>query len=146
MSKIKWKFGKCKGCVLYYVVDKATQKPLLYLILKDRHIKHSFSGRYKGFKIMTLMDFGILSLEEKNFDILLSIVSHFFWESNAEILEIVTSSPILVHKARHRGYIRVGRGVDFWFKSPPQLNLTPDCTEIRNWHITHFACDGFSFE
>ena len=103
------------------------------------------SNTYTDFSLMTLMDFGLLSREDKSLDVLLAVIDHLFWESEAEVLEIVTSSPHLVSKAQRRGHLKAGKGVAYWFKTPPQWELPPDCMEIKNWHFTHFISDAFSF-
>lgn len=73
-------------------------------------------------------------------------MKNFFWESDAEILEIITSNPDLIRRAYHKGFIKVGKGIEFWFKAPLGVNLGVDSELIENWHFTHFVSDTYSFD
>jgi hypothetical protein len=144
-NKMAWKLSKTKNCTLYFVSEENAKLPFMYLIVKDRHIRHLFAERYTDFSLMTLMDFGMTSLATRNYVHLLSVIEHLFGESDAEILETVTSSPVLVRRARLRGHLKVGKGVTYLFRTLTHLDLPSEAANIDTWNITHFCSDGFSF-
>jgi hypothetical protein len=144
-AKINWKVENRNGLSTFIIHDKSSHKPIAYYILKSRFIKHKLGGRYSNFNLMTLMDFGFFSSNSKNIDVLIYFVENSFWNSKSDILEIVTSNPNFIRKAYRKGFIKVGRGIEFMFKPPADVELHPDSNKIENWHFTHFISDGYSF-
>lgn len=144
--KLKWKMENTKNYTHYLVFDKISKEKIFYVIFKSRRIKHKFAGRYSDFNLMTLMDFGTYTGAKKNIDRLLSFLEMIFWESNAEIFEIVTSNPYFIRKTYRKGFLKVGRGEAFLFKPPSKKILDDRSEKIENWHFTHFIADAYSFK
>jgi hypothetical protein len=145
-KKRNWKLENSFNCKTFYVIDNQTQSTLFYFILKNRYIDHTFAERYTGFKLMTLMDFGFYHLHEKSMRMLVSIVNTLFWESDAHILEIITSDDSLISASKKKGMIKAGRGEIFWYKMPQHIKVQNDSLDISNWHFTHFVTDAFRFK
>ena len=114
-DKIAWKLKNIKHCDFYLILQKGHKNPLLYFIVKER-VVHNFAGRYSNFTLMSLMDFGVYSEGEKDIKGLLLVLEQLFWAGNADVLEIVTSNTNLIRNAYRSGFLKGGRGVDFWFK------------------------------
>ncbi|MBN1550655.1 GNAT family N-acetyltransferase [bacterium] len=144
-DRIRWKLKSSKNLSFYVILEEARKNPVLYLILKDR-IVNNFAGRYSNFRLMTLMDFGFYSEGEKHLKTLLLVLEKLFWESSADVLEIVTSDPDVIRLAYRSGFVKAGRGVEFWFKAPRDRKLSVKCERIENWHFTHFVSDAYSFQ
>ena len=144
-QKLKWKIANGNKDSLYLIKDKNTEKPLCYIIARNRKINKGFA-QYKNFKLMTLMDYGYFS-DKKDIDkIIIQTVFKLFLNNDAEVLEIITSSSSLGHYSRKMGMFKVGRGMSFKFSIPDHFNIGQDCNEISSWHLTHFSSDAFSFE
>ena len=144
-SKVFWKLNSANDFSSYIVIESISKKPILYLILKYRKIKHMFAGRFTNFKLMTLMDFGMKSGTKFELELLIQILLSEFWKSDAEALEIVTSLPVLIHKLYRKGFFKAGQGIEFFFKPPNKLEQQFLSRKIEHWHFTHFVADGYSF-
>jgi len=144
-SRMIWKAEHKPNNVAHIVHHETEQDKVLYFILKERYIEHKFAGRYSDLTLMTLMDFGFHSDRKDNFDILLSFVEKAFWEGDSEVLEIITSNPVFIKKAYRKGFIKAGKGIEFFFKCPAGKELSSESEAINNWRFTNFISDSYSF-
>jgi hypothetical protein len=145
LSKIIWKikWGKPETS-LYLLKDEATKEPLCYFVVRKKEVKEPMLGKYGNFHLMTLMDLGLFAEDAKVYKKLMNKVLSMFWKSEADVLELVSSSRILNRYAKRLGMIKVGKGVPFMFTLPPRCHLDHDSGDLNNWHLTHYTGEGFS--
>jgi len=146
IEKIRWKMRRRNVDKLYIVSNKFSYVPLFYLVVRDRIIKNEIAGGYKDFNLMTLMDYGYFSSDNKLNGFLISAVVLLFLQSKGDILEVISSSPEIAYYARRYGMFRVGKGMSFKFCAPNNWELSSMCHEISDWHLTHYCGDAYSFE
>jgi hypothetical protein len=117
------------------------------MIIRDRMIQNrTLADKYTGFRMLSVMEFGHL---DDGLDIEKAIVSAalvVFQASNADIVELVTSSPSIETTARSCGFIPLGAGMSFKFMCPSQSPLSGIQTTIADWHLSHYCGDAFGFE
>lgn len=143
-NKIEWKLKYANNTKVFNVSNKC-EGDLFYLSIKERFIDKQFAGRFSNFRLMTLMDYGYFRPCDKSDDTMLNIILELFRKSDCDVLEVITPSLPLIKKAKYRGLGRAGKGVAFWFKPPPGVDLGSDVLSNRAWHFTHFVADAFSF-
>lgn len=145
MPKLKWKVMSSGFSTLYIMEDHSTSTPLCYFVLKKRPIEKPMLDKYKDFTLMTLMDFGMYHSDESIHDTLLRLVLNMFWKSDADVLEVISSSNLLNSSADRMGMKKVGRGMSYVYSAPPHWNIDSgaDCPE--KWPLTHYCGDAFSF-
>jgi len=124
LSKIIWKikWGKPETS-LYLLKDEATKKPLCYFVIRKKEIKEAILGKYRNFYLMTLMDFGFFTEDAKVYKKLINKVFSMFWKSEADVLELVSSSKMINGYVKRLGMIEVGKGVPFMFTLPPRCHI-----------------------
>jgi hypothetical protein len=92
---------------------------------------------------MTLMDFGFAEPSKQNYLALLAHLLIEFYESRAEILELVSPVPEFNLVSRQCGLLPVGKGMSFAFSLPPGWNLDQSSfSDISRWPISHLSGDG----
>lgn len=149
-SKLIWKIKVSSSrdeneCLLYYLRGVTEDKPLCYFVIRMKNQQESRGLKYKDFKLMTLMDFGFFEDDTRIYSTLVKKVTCLFWESDAEVLEIISNSELLDSDLRRMGMIRVGKGVSFMFSVPKDWPRDEEWNKLHNWHITHFSGDAYSF-
>lgn len=141
-----WKLAARGGNRFYLLKDRATQERLSYLVVRSRKLIEPMAGRYRDFELMTLMDYGLFVHDDRPYDAIITVLFDLFHQSTADVLDIVSSSPELGRRARRRGMWRFGKGMSYKFCVPPAWTLTDDRLTIRNWRLSHFSGDAFTFE
>ena len=101
--------------------------------------------KYKDFTIMTLMDYGLFIDDETTYLSIIEKLFDLFWQSSAEVLEVISNSEALCAVSRRKGMLRVGKGMSFKYSLPENWDIGDECNRLENWHLTHFCGDGFSF-
>ena len=144
-DKIKWKINKNKDIHLYLIMNKNTNEHLCYFILKNRKNERAFAGKVFNFKLMTLMDYGVYNKDINAYEALMCAVLSLFWKSDADVLEVISSSSIFNKILKRNGIFKFWNGMSFKFCAPPDWNLDQEGAELSNWPITHFCGDAFSF-
>jgi GNAT superfamily N-acetyltransferase len=144
-SKIKWRMSGKNEMALYVVSNEQSNGDIGYFIVKSRTVKEPFVGKYKDFGLMTLMDYGCFDPNLANYCNILKEAFQEFLQSDAEVLEIISSFRFMNFLLKRRGFIKLGKGMPFTFVIPPGWNLEEDCKDIWNWPLTHFCGDAFSF-
>jgi GNAT superfamily N-acetyltransferase len=148
---LAWKTTMCAAreeneCAILKIRDDRAVRDLGYAVLRSKYQSRAIGDKYKDFKLMTLMDFGLGIHDDRSCSGLLDKVGKVFWESDAEILEVISSSPHLGQAARRMGMVRVGKGMSFTFSLPGKWQLDAAAYgDVRNWHLVPFCGDGFSF-
>ena len=120
-------------------------EPLGYAVLRERFQREPMAGRYKDFRLMSLMDFGFYSEHPDRFPLLVSYVVEAFRASSCEVLELVTSIPPLQAELQRRGILAIGSGVPLTFSLPAAKCPISLPMSVDQWHATLYDADGFSF-
>ena len=130
---------------LYILMDGDTGEALCYFVIRLKHQIEPLAEKYNNFKRMTLMDYGLFKDDERIYSGLIKEIMSFFWKSDAEVLDIISSSPIFGSILKHRGMIKVGKGESFAFSLPEDWALDSDGANMKEWHFTNFTGDCFTF-
>ena len=120
-------------------------EPLCYFVRRRKQVKEPTFRIFNNFRLMTLMHYGFFNNDSKAHKMLIEQVFDLFWKSDADVLEAISSSTIFHYYARPIGLIKLGQGMSFKFGAPKEWNLSHDCNYLKNWHLTHFSGDAFSF-
>ena len=91
------------------------------------------------------MDYTVVDSRAETLDALLQAVMSVFESTDAEVLEIITSSQELERAARRYALFKVGKGMSFKYSVPASWGLDRDAADIGNWDLTHYCGDAFSF-
>ena len=150
LEKLLWKVKGSNAkpendCSLYLLNDIENGGPICYFAIRLKRQSEPLADKYKNFKLMTLMDFGLFRNDEMVYSILLKEVIDLFWESDAEVLEVLSNSKTLTGLMKQKGLIKVGKGMSFTFSVPENWNFDKESNDLRNWHLTSFCGDAFSF-
>jgi hypothetical protein len=103
------------------------------------------AGKYKNFKLMTLMDFGLFKNDKRIYSVLLKEVVELFWKSDADVLEVISNSEPLIKLMKKQWMIKIGKGMSFTFSVPERWKFDQMNNELSSWHLTSFCGDAFSF-
>jgi len=146
-AKIIWKIegaGAPKGnrCDLYMLWDEAGN-PLAYLIVRVKQDAHI--GPYRDFRLMSLLDFGMYRYDATVHLALVGGLLDVFWNSEAEVLEVVSNERGLIEALRRAGARSVGRGMPFTIDLPPGWAASDKFRYPISWRLTSFCGDGFTF-
>jgi len=142
-----WKMGARKIDQLYVARSRRTGRKAFYLVVRCREIKKkALFGRYRGFNLMTVMDYGRFDLEPSISDAIISGVMALFFASGADACEIVSSDQNICRSAWRHGMIRVGMGMSFAYSLPADWKIGSECADMHQWHLTHYRGDAFGFE
>lgn len=144
LAKLEWKLQHGRGGTLHLISSKEGT-PLGYFVLRCRSSKQTVHAQRGDFTLMTMMDFGVYVEEPQAYSWICDAVASRFAASEADVLEIVSSSPLLKASAARMGMLRAGGGMSFTFSAPPTWNLKSCASETSQWHLTHFCGDAYSF-
>lgn len=144
---LEWKMGHSSNDAVYFIKDPVSRENLAYLIIRSRMITKPFAGKFKDFKMMTLMSFGFFSNDKIGYREIVRASMSVFIKGDADVLDVVSSSPEFNRAARRYGMLRIGKGMSFSFTPPRDLkDGIKGYDELDHWHLTHYHGDGFSFE
>lgn len=129
---------------VYLIKRIGERNPVCYFIAREKCEEKPMAQKYKNFQLMTVMDFGFFEKCDQVYSLLLDAILNVFWTSDAEVLEVITNSESFESILKHRGLLKVGRGMSFTFAAPKEWNIDGRWSNIRTWHLTHFCGDGFS--
>lgn len=144
-ERLKWKIGKRNNMSICTVREKKEGRLIGYFITKTRPVTEPFGGKYKDFKLMTMMDYGVCSDRADGLDILVSQAVGFFMKSDAEVFELITSAGSEKRIEWSTGLVKVGRGMSFKYSIPSTWNFEEDSKYLRSWELNHFTADAFAF-
>ena len=145
-DKLRYKLSSIKNTRLFFILDHK-DRPMACLTFKIRNSEETI-GIFKGYaryRLMTLMDYGVYYFSEKTYELIVNTAINLFLQSDAEILEIISSSPKLNYYARHLGMLKLGVGMSFSFSVPSHWNLGESSKDPANWPLTHFCGDAYTF-
>lgn len=151
MVKILWKIDSCNRnknnlCKLYLCKEIESKKIVAYFIVRYKKQTEAIGVRYKDFSIYTLMDFGIFIENSNIYKIISGEVFKLFWETKADVFEVISNSAQLIRTLRKLGLIRVGKGMSFKFSMPKNWQIDEyNASRLSNWGLNYFCGDGFSF-
>lgn len=148
--KLNWKIGGCgqKGeniCKPYIIKVSATNEIVGYCVVRNKLQIEPIASKYKNFMMMTLMDYGLFVDDERLYLSIIDKLFDLFWESSAEVFEVVSNSETLCAALRRKGMLRVGKGMSFKFSLPESWSISDGYEQLENWHLTHFCGDSFTF-
>jgi ribosomal protein S18 acetylase RimI-like enzyme len=144
--KVNWANSRQgHNCRIYLFGGCDASIALGYMVVRKRVQMEPMAGRFRDFRLMTLMDFGFFKLEENAYLMLLHSILKLFWQGDADVLEVITNNIRLQNLARHLGLIRIGKGMSFTYSVPRDWNWPNNYNNIRSMHLTHFCGDGFTF-
>jgi GNAT superfamily N-acetyltransferase len=137
-----------RGIDRIHVIRRRSEiDPCAFLITRDRCIrKRPLMTRYSPVKVMTVMEFGQFDRGADIPDALVGAALLLFARSDADLIEIVTSSPGINAAAHRRGFRALGAGMSFKFMAPPGSPLHQLKTGLPDWHLSHYCGDAFAFE
>lgn len=144
LKKVLWKIAWARhDNKLYVMTDERTGEPAGYFVVREKQVTEPILGRYTNFKLMTLMDYGFYNDDGDLHRALLGTLFGLFRSSDADVLEVVSSSVPLNGCARRMGMRRVGKGVPFLLLTPADRSLGAAADDTANWHLTHYSGEGF---
>lgn len=130
----------------YIVRRRGESDPCAFLIIRERTRKTLMMARYTGIKVMSVMEFRQF---DRGYDIPNALIGTsllLFRQSDADLLEFVTSSPTIIAAARRRGFLPLGMGMSFKYMAPPGNPLHGLKTTMADWHLSHYCGDAYGFE
>jgi hypothetical protein len=150
LEKLLWKVKGSNAkpenhCSLYLLKDLENGSPLCYFAIRLKRQLEPLADKYRNFKLMTLMDFGLFKNDERIYPALLKEIINLFWKSDAEVLEVISNEKGLIKILSQKGLIKVGKGMSYTFSVPERWDLGKESNELSNWHLTSFCGDAFSF-
>jgi GNAT superfamily N-acetyltransferase len=144
LNKVLWKIAWTRhDTKLYVMTNEQTGGAVGYFVVREKQVTEPILGRYTNFKLMTLMDYGFYGDDAGLHRALLGKLFGLFRGSDADVLEVVSSSALLNGCARRMGMRRVGKGVPFLLLAPADWSLGADAGDTANWHLTHYSGEGF---
>lgn len=118
-----------------------------FAVIRERQIKSNpFKGKYTGINLMTVMHYGYFDIRRDYPALFLTGLTEVFLNSEADMLELVSSSPGICGEAKRFGLLSLGDGMSFKFKEPSMLYGELPTQGVSAFHLTHYAGDAFSFE
>jgi len=144
-AKLAFKLDRAGNSEFFLMEDLKENRPAAYFILKNRLVTQPLGG-FSGFRMMSLMDYGFFGRNPLYPKLLVGNVFDSFMKSGAEVLDVVSSHPGLSSAVRKRGMINIGKGMSFTFTLPASWNLNTENSGLRDWQLSHFSGDGYSFE
>jgi hypothetical protein len=150
LERFAWKMKSCGDhlgdiCRVYMIKEPETDHPIAYFVLRTKMQTESMGIKYKNFKLMTLIDFALFRNEESIYPFIFRKAFEYFWESDADVFEVISNSKSFGKVIPKIGMIRGGRGMSFKFSLPGSWDIDNSYAELENWTLTHFCGDGFSF-
>lgn len=130
---------------LYILKDRDYNKPLCYFVIRLKYQREALAGKFKNFKRMTLMDYGLFNDDEEIYSVLAQETLRLFWASDAEVFDVVTNSRLFGTVLKQRGVFKIGKGENFVFSLPENWVFGNDREDMEKWDFTYFIGDGFTF-
>lgn len=138
---------RAENDVLHLITRSGAARPSAFVITRNRMIQsRPLVERYSNFRMITAVEFGRLNAADDAPEAIASATIRLLDETNADVAEILTSSPTLEKAAGQLGFRTFGSGMSFKFMPPKGSPLLGVGTSIGDWHLTHYAGDAFAFE
>lgn len=120
-------------------------QPTGYMVVRQRHQERPLAERYRNFKLMTLLDYGVTSPTRAMAETLVGHLIGLYQESPAEVLELIAANEQVVRAAKRCGLVSVGKGMSFSYALADQLPKHDRLNDISAWSLSHFSGDAFSY-
>ncbi len=134
------------GRVDWWVLrDAASSDPFAYMVVRRRWQEKPLAEKYKGFNLMTLMDFGFEASDSRAAGAVLAYLVREFFSSDADVLEVISGNSELNHLARRCGLLAAGKGMSFSYALPGDWACSNSIPSCEHWPLTHFCGDAFAF-
>jgi GNAT superfamily N-acetyltransferase len=146
IKKISWKLSRTKHQHdVYFVLDES-DKTIGYFILRIKNISYDKNKTYSDYSLMTLVDFGSYVDDiKKVFEVIFEKVVYIFFDSEANVLEIISSSEYIISCSKKNMFKRGGRGMSFTFNDGGVSGVNFSSL-LDRWHLTSFCGDAFTFK
>jgi GNAT superfamily N-acetyltransferase len=146
-AMLYWKMRARNIDRLYIARDRHAASKAFYLITRCREIKNkAIFGRYKGIKLLSVMDYGRFDLNPSVSDAIVSGLMTLFFSSDADACELISSDADICRFAGRRGMMPLGAGMSYAYCLPATWRLGSESRDIHQWHLSSYRGDAFSFE
>jgi GNAT superfamily N-acetyltransferase len=147
-AAISWKLQQANAnpdtrCDFHFLTDRQ-QIPVGFFITRLNRVNEPLAGKYKDFRLLTLMHFGLFRNDLAAYGALVDHLLEIFWDGPADALEVITNCEFLISAARSRGMLRIGSGMSFTLSVPADWKFAAEEYELRKYWLTHFCGDGFT--
>lgn len=132
---------------IYSIRPNAESEATMFMLVRLRiNESRPIREKYKGVNIMSVMEFGNFSFRADFAETLIDAIIELFVNSDADMVEFVTSSTPVYRSARKYGFFPLGAGMSFKLKLPKNLQFEAREIRLPDWHLTHYCGDAFGFE
>lgn len=142
----KMKIASAVGAMsLWLIRDNRSQECLAYMIVRERTQVQPLADKYRDFRLMTLMDFAFVNDDARATNGIVGHLIRLFFESDCDVLEVISSNKLVNRAAAKRAMIPVGKGMSFTYSVPDNWNLPANLAHVENWPLSSFCGDAFTF-
>lgn len=136
--------NRANRCSFYWLVD-VHDVPQAFFVTRRKQQKTPLAGKYQDFELFTLMHYGLFRNDPALYAAIADWTLKLFWQSSAEVLEVITNQSPLAAELKRVGLLPVGRGMSFTIGLPTSWGELPSWNQLESWPLTHFRGDAFSF-
>jgi GNAT superfamily N-acetyltransferase len=145
-GKLIWKYENSKKNFEFYFIKNNNEEIIGYSVIRNKYVEFSEDEKYSDYMLMSLMDFGsFVQNEEVVYSSIFEKLVLIFSISEANVLEIVSSSPVIHTLSRKYLFMKGGSGMSFTFNSFDLPNVAYT-KSLENWHLTNFCGDAFTYK
>ena len=147
VDKLLWKVAysaRAGGETSIHILRaRADSRPMGYAVVRTWTQTKPLAERYKDFRLVTLMDYGLVAETEDAYAAMLTNIFQLAVEYGAEVLEVICHAPELRRLARRYGLLAVGKGMSFSYILPADWDLSGvDVYDSATWRANHYSGDG----
>jgi GNAT superfamily N-acetyltransferase len=142
----KYEIAKRAGAMsAWLILDLHSGDCLAYLIIRERFQEKPLAEKYRGFRLMTLMDYAVSHADAKVAAVVVGHLIEIFFQSSCAVLEVISNNKSIHRVAARSGLLPVGKGMSFTYAVPKSWNWCLDRTELEAWPLTKFCGDSFTY-
>ena len=146
LLRLKFEVAKKNGTASAWIIsDKKTGENLAYMILLERFQDKPLAGKYRGFQLMSLVDYALVDDDAGTSAALAAHCLEIFFKSGCIVLEIVSNKKCIHKAAIWRGLLPAGKGMSFNYSVPVSWQWDAGRGQLEKWPLTGFCGDGFTF-
>lgn len=147
IEKLSWKVSRSARTGgqtrLYLLQPRVGGPPIGYAVARLRLEQKPLAERYSNFRMLALMDYGLLLETEDVYSAMLSNLCELAVGYDAEVLEVISHAPEVRRLSWRFGLVPIGRGMSFSFLLPPVWDLHGvNINDLSTWGVTHYSGDG----
>jgi GNAT superfamily N-acetyltransferase len=128
-----------------YLIRDANGQATASMIIRDQYQAEPLAERYSDFRRMTLMHHATLRNDPTTASALVGHLVDLFYQSGADVLDLVSNDPVLNRVASRSGLFAVGKGMSFAYSVPQAWHWPPVTEDFRKWPITCMCGDAYLF-